>query len=753
MRLKLKVQRNNLPDINLLWAAKEQDNGNKCTISSLLSEVNTSIPLESETWALDDYSVFLDDFECLHYNFISDILKDGDCVTIRPLSTADVRNRRKGGRTQITSAGFHVVDGVPFGRGPTERPPRPSVLIPSRKRRIAEVQDDGDEANGQLTVADIEEVEDLLASVNGGQMSIPGAGMNDDDAESSEPRAAKRRKVSHVRFNVVDEIEGFDVDEVEDEDEEDSEDDEDFIPEDDDESDADSEEEEHGPVQEAEQKAKAEAISYSTSDLSDSSSEVSSDSSSSFDSSSSLDSDVSKVSTSGKTDNLMTAHATELAQAHITPGTPPGQGKARTKKRNQRRINRKRLDAYKQQGLLPQEANIADMENWDRDHPEYVPYPTQRDNSAALETQLDGGATTNGTMNGTEPGASSGAFSEISKAAPSLLQRAKDLKSAISSAIVPYSNSSSPLKMNAKQQKVNQAERQQASSSSPPEIQSTKLDVAASRRTKLAGHPSDSVSEDEDPLSEAWRSRIEVLAVDCDDPSIKLSEPPYPFVQRWDPSQKRKHWSGGGKRKRNARRSYGYDGEDQEEEYNASYYDEEHWNGNGGDYGETEENGENGEHYEEDAAEQLLAEAEELMEDDFKDDLPPLPKDITTLPDLSKFDLSPGAVIAFKVLECTAATNWAPTISKHRTAEVGNSMNGENTITVKLAQRERTIVKAKFDTHGKRLYDKFEMNANDADDEDEEEIDDGERTLAFDEMLEPKLVRAAGEEDKSEVPT
>jgi hypothetical protein len=44
------------------------------------------------------------------------------------------------------------------------------------------------------------------------------------------------------------------------------------------------------------------------------------------------------------------------------------------------------------------------------------------------------------------------------------------------------------------------------------------------------------VEDEEDP--DAWREKIIYKAVECCHEDMVLSEPPFPFVQRWDPQQK-----------------------------------------------------------------------------------------------------------------------------------------------------------------------------------------------------------------------
>ncbi|KAG8533683.1 uncharacterized protein KY384_001424 [Bacidia gigantensis] len=136
MRLRLTIWRHGLPPASILWSlAPPLVTGASYTISQLLEQVNESIPLEAGDWGLEDYTVEVEGFECLHYADVSHLLKDDDNVHIRPLQTTDLRVRKVSGRHQITEDGKHLIDGVPFGRPLLRRPNRPTIHIPPRKRR------------------------------------------------------------------------------------------------------------------------------------------------------------------------------------------------------------------------------------------------------------------------------------------------------------------------------------------------------------------------------------------------------------------------------------------------------------------------------------------------------------------------------------------------------------------------------------------------------------------------------------------
>ncbi|KAL6253350.1 hypothetical protein RBB50_001073 [Rhinocladiella similis] len=173
MRLHLHILRNALPPVQIIFTTgtgpssrtREKD----CTVADLLADINNIVPLESSDgeWGLEDYVVEVapplstsaalasyggrtgsdtarrvqtqgksGGYECLHYAAIEAVLREDDEVTIRPLSSEELRVRRLGGRHQITGDGRHLIDGVTFGRRWLRAgTARPGILIPPRKRR------------------------------------------------------------------------------------------------------------------------------------------------------------------------------------------------------------------------------------------------------------------------------------------------------------------------------------------------------------------------------------------------------------------------------------------------------------------------------------------------------------------------------------------------------------------------------------------------------------------------------------------
>ena len=86
MRLQLTVLRHGLPPVQVLWTSESTVRtplvaaGNSITISQFLEQVNEVLPLESEDWGLEDYSVEVRGFECLHFAELNQVLKEDDEV-------------------------------------------------------------------------------------------------------------------------------------------------------------------------------------------------------------------------------------------------------------------------------------------------------------------------------------------------------------------------------------------------------------------------------------------------------------------------------------------------------------------------------------------------------------------------------------------------------------------------------------------------------------------------------------------------
>ncbi|KAF5555397.1 SRP40-suppressor of mutant AC40 of RNA polymerase I III [Fusarium mexicanum] len=259
---------------------------------------------------------------------------------------------------------------------------------------------------------------------------------------------------------------------------------------------------------------------------------------------------------------------------------------------------------------------------------------------------------------------------------------------------------------------------------------------------------------DEDP--EAWRKKISYRAVECGQDDIVLSEPPFPFVQRWDPQQQY-----GSMRKRK-RASQNFNDDSYYEEDSQQWNGDEEWNdnsqrkkkknkkrknkgGHDGDYDEEESRedsfggtGANGDedivlNYDDIPAEHRPEESQ------FTDteDLPALPSDVSTLPSLVLSDMKPGMVATWKQLVMSKATNWQPEMVPMTGLIL--SISEDNCMHVLLAMRDREGNDKEYDEHtGQRIYAKFE-----APDLDEDEDDDGRREIPWADMSDPRLVQPA----------
>ena len=81
MRVYLTIQRNRLPSVDLVWIIPDVVyRTSSYTISNLLKSVDEVIPLETDTWGLEDYAVHIGDFECLHFSKVKETLQESDHV-------------------------------------------------------------------------------------------------------------------------------------------------------------------------------------------------------------------------------------------------------------------------------------------------------------------------------------------------------------------------------------------------------------------------------------------------------------------------------------------------------------------------------------------------------------------------------------------------------------------------------------------------------------------------------------------------
>lgn len=267
-------------------------------------------------------------------------------------------------------------------------------------------------------------------------------------------------------------------------------------------------------------------------------------------------------------------------------------------------------------------------------------------------------------------------------------------------------------------------------------------------------------TEDADP--DAWRKKMNYRAVECVEEGVELSEPPFPFYQRWDPQQQiawPQHGNRGGKRKKDQRdqphfyeenaqaskkqkRRKGKHAYTEEQEYlEASYEPSQDDSGIGAPIVNSyQPAGLQTDEVEREVSQQLMSEiqfpADQCSE--VPEDLTPLPENLSILSDLPKGHVKPGMIIAFKRLEMSAATQWQPQVSAYQTARVVAIENDQ--LQIMLAMRDREQRTKEYDEEtGERIFDRFDV----PDDEDMEEEDDGMLDISFSELIEPKLVKDA----------
>ncbi|PYI32818.1 hypothetical protein BP00DRAFT_143505 [Aspergillus indologenus CBS 114.80] len=429
---------------------------------------------------------------------------------------------------------------------------------------------------------------------------------------------------------------------------------------------------------------------------------------------------------------------------------PPGAGSLRTKKSNQRNKMRRRLAKLKELGALPAQADFAALREWEDVHgceyyiPETRPEPKP-------ETKSGAKAELNSKNRGDKKEQERAEFEARRQ---KLLQ---DLAAGgVDVSVTPEKESVPPHDENKRKTRSARDISVNGNTDSDSSKRRT-LDVASSRRMlfgslgvraprnkededatrrKLAANithipPRKSVGQDaevghESDVEHNWEEKLTIRATECIHDDIELTAPPFPFEQRWDHDasniiRQRKGW---GKKRKRRQQLQVYDaGEEEYGNWEDSYFDgDDRLN-----YDDTEQL--NGEH-------QAENEAEESAED-----LPVLPTNHLTLPDLSEDHLQRASIIAFKQLDLSKATNWQPTVSEYRVAEI-HDVYEDNILKIRLAKRDRRQV-ADVDPDevetDKPYYTGFEMPGL----EDDAAEDDGFRELSYADFIEPKLLRAA----------
>ncbi|EFE39980.1 conserved hypothetical protein [Trichophyton verrucosum HKI 0517] len=766
-------------------------------------------------WHLHDYVVEVMGSECLHFMRVDTLLREGDEVVIRPLDHEDISARVATGRRQVTDDGTYLIDGVPWGKSRLELKrttvSRPSITIPPRNKRrrlegpdrgLGEVTDPSSLLNEPTVVIEdvnhrkndaqksekepamaqdnavIEETQESNAVVEGdeedptsatGGVPVPSQTAAVEESVLTTPPTVKRHKTTHVASEGA---------RLPDHEEENQSEDSSSKYSSEDETLSSSEDESSDDSSDSGSESDSDSSSESESDSnSDSSSDTTSSSSSSSSSSSDSDSDsssglssVPKLPTSKKKGTLPKSESSKQKN-NVAKGkvNPPGHGTLRTKHGNLRTKWRRRLIRLKIAGILDKDANFEDMRAW--------------------ENGQGGSEAVNALLEAKEQSEFERKREQLLRdideggiEVPSPSEKRRKHKETPSSVEVDCLATSTPAK--------DKASPVPDGPVSVPARQS-KLDIDSTRRLLFGslGVKTPKTKEDEEKTRaklaqkssltpkatpkepecvtfetseevlqpiQNWQAKITLKATECFYDGVKLSTPPFPFVQRWDSNAqaviqelRASQAPQSKKKKKNKRKRQSQSNGENEKEY-------------------PDEPGQNENHSNEDITldygdetgglsmdVSLVAETQPKAKSQSDKrtsspenqglmecragDLPPLPKDMSTLPNADKTNLLPGAIFAFKQLDVSKATNWQPQVSSYRTAIVEN-VNSANTITFRLAQRDRDVVESDDADEGQpRSYTKFEMPGFD----DVEEEDDGLRELEIQNLIDAKLISAA----------
>ncbi|KAG8624596.1 hypothetical protein KVT40_007663 [Elsinoe batatas] len=823
MRLQLEVCRHRLPAIKILWQADADT-----IVSDLLSNVDLSIPLQSEEWGLEDYVLeTATGFEALHYQKVGDVLREDDYLRVRPLSTNDLRARRLTARTQINLAGRHLTDGVAYGQPALRTPVRARLAIAPRKSAEWVSACDSSFEDPELVSEDEEQSDQDFDGTQGQEVDHS---IQPQRKSTRLTRAAPEEQSSAM---VLLEDEDDSEDESEDQDFDDSSD-----------SGSSSSGASSSPLDEQAPARGRKRVHWAGDENQDNLTESDRKGKAQPSTSGPPPSKRVKVDTESSSGNFTEDHQQWQGQNAMKPApkqrqsdsVAPGQGKYATRQRNSRRAATKKLRSLKSQGLLPPDAGhealmqyeekqstnppkeqsttavssseSRDMseedsdESSDSDESESEGSEDPSDDGSepsvtASNKPVANGHTPERQINGNAPREAAecqarreALLAQLGKGGGIDVTELKTPPRATSSNGVARSPSTQPVEdagqdtpdstgrhkkldvrastrlllgslgqrapRNATERAVLVDKMSASSQKKPPATDAPKngsMDpvtsiiaekakkdmklkvlmkkVAAETATKDEREKFDQIvsqcreeyeaslkKEDKKDATDPdyWKQHIELTAVECCDEVVNLSTPPFPFYQRWDPSQRRQ-------KKRKRRSQY-------EEELNDSYF------GNGDDGGDG-----------------LIYDDEELLQGqewdgiqdeeqgeegaEIEDDLPPMPEDPSTLPEVKESDLNVGDVIVFKNLEVSAATGWTPAVSALRTAKVLNEkFEVGQPIFLQLAKRD--LPERTYDAKGNRIYEKFEMQSGDEDVEDE-----GMLELGFGELVEPKLLSRA----------
>lgn len=770
MRIRLLIERNELPPASVLWSFPPTQLTS--TVAQFLEDVNVRFPLEGNTWGLEDYTVTLGGYEAQHYTKVGEVFKEDDEVVIKPLMFAEARARTISGRAQITADGRRLVDGVPFGKPLLKRMRRPEVNIPPARKRA---RIEGEEEQDEGAMVRFEEVEEEDDEEDEDDEDFEDAGEDsedddedegddgDDNLNDSYPTTGQKLLKPHVKLWEDAAAETSSSESASEQD--------------------DAEQAKNASSDDSSDSSDSD----SSSDGSSSSSSDDEVGQNDEDDDSSNDSSSEPPGSNTSWGGIDASESVTPAAAPDPPPALPHKGAARTKERNIRRREAARLKHLKKSGELPSSTTLQQMQDWIRtgelpsvsdsntNGSQKVTEATKRQSEFDLELEQKRQQLINDINGG---GIDVSSESKISTAAavptnmyPPQIKKSKK-KSKVSTplddddrpeeipiatepvVVYPVVASTPDLPAEtpaAASQSAAAAKRRQdkaASEEMPTEgpkrvsaaqrliygslglkAPKTQADKDAlqkkltdrSRKSAAEVPAEEQEVEDEDP--EAWREKVVISAVECLDEGVELSEPPFPFQQKWDPQywsqniKKRNASQGGGKNKKRKKNGGGdlvevYDKYNQDGGGDALNYDDP--------VDEDEEEWDDGENWQDGA---LLGDEEE--EDD---GFPALPEDVTSLASLLEADAQPGDFVVFTEMACSDATGWQPQIVT--TVACLDSRNDQGGWNLRFSKRGAG---KEYDDEGNRVYKKFEMEGYDDEDE--------TRLMEWNEMMDVKLLR------------
>ncbi|KAF7714740.1 Uncharacterized protein PECH_007723 [Penicillium ucsense] len=461
--------------------------------------------------------------------------------------------------------------------------------------------------------------------------------------------------------------------------------------------------------------------------------------------SSSAESDTSSTSSTSEDDKSESEDDSVISKkTQSTTMNPPGKGSTRTKKSNMRFKLRRRLSKLKELKILPEEADFAALREWEEKNGGWhLPEDTsilsasttaaqrkedeQREFEARREKLLrdlaSGGVDVDGT-------------SEKQRKQPQRSGDSNSVERSVSANAGVAGEVSNPRKLD-----IESSRRMLFGSlgvrtpKTEEDVEATRRKLAAqastvhSRKAKAPRPPVEEMNEESDG-DDDWENKLVIKAVECIHDDIVLTAPPFPFVQRWDKDANEliRQRNGWGKKRKRKQRVQVYE-EDEHGEYDDHDHDasESHMLNYDSEWPTAED----------ETAQ--AADHQVKSETSLADDLPPMPADPSSLADLSEKDTKIGAIIAFKQLDMSKATNWQPVLSGYRVAEI-HEVHNNGEIKIRLAARDRRPKPKERDPEDEepRAYIDFEMPGMEEDDE-----DDGYREVDMSELAEPKLLRTA----------